>query len=534
MKTRSRNSFTRLWHPFLRQVEAAETADAHQFTLYGGYRGPGKSYWLRWYLLRHLLDLAKTDVRGARVGLFCETYPTLTDRQIGPIEREFPAEIGQLRKSQEFGLGFHLHPRHGGGVLLLRNLDDTSKYKSAEFAAMGVDQLEQNTKETFDLLRGSLRWPGVKQPRFVATANPGGIGHLWVKRLWVDRQFPPELQPLADQFAFVEARPEDNPYLDAAYWHMLETLPDGLRQAWRYGNWDIFEGQAFPEWRRDVHVIEPFEIPKDWRRFRALDYGYAAPSCVGWFAVDCTDPRKLYLYRELYVKGLGPAELARVILEAERPVGRTLVRPDNWQTDDVEVGGLKSALRERVDYTVADPSIFRRNEQTDDVEVGGLKSALRERVDYTVADPSIFRRNEQSHVSNADVMSVNGAPCIEGHNHRISGWRMVHEYLKVYQEPAGGEMVDTALLKVFRTCPNVIRTLPAVVCDLTRPEDVDSRSEDHAADMVRYAVMSRPPLDLAWQPRPPEPKPYRRGIWKLLEEGEKLRRWHEYGEPYWD
>jgi len=490
--------FDTYWNPFPRQIEAVQVADDHQFTLYGGYRGPGKSYWLRWYLLQELVRLARAGVAGARVGLFCETYPTLTDRQIGPIEREFPAELGELRKSQEYGLGFHLHARHGGGVLLLRNLDDTSKYKSAEFAAMGVDQLEQNTKETFDLLRGSLRWPGVKQPRFVATANPGGIGHLWVKQLWVDHQFPPELQPLADQFAFVEARPEDNPYLDAAYWHMLETLPEGLRQAWRYGNWDIFEGQAFSEWRRDTHVIEPFEIPPDWRRFRALDYGYAAPSCVGWFAVDGTDPRKLYLYRELYVKGLGPAELAHVILEAERPVGRTLVRPDNWQTDDLEVGGLKSALRERVDYTVA--------------------------------DPSIFRRNEQSHVSNADVMSVNGAPCIEGHNHRISGWRMLHQYLKVFQEPVGGELLDTAFLKVFRTCPNVIRTLPAVVCDLSRPEDIDPRSEDHAADMVRYAVMSRPALDLAWQPKPEEPKPYRRGIWKLLEDYEKRSRWWKYGE----
>ncbi len=424
---RSTVRFEDLWHPFARQVEATAGADAHQFTLYGGYRGPGKSYWLRWYLLRELLRLAKRGVYDAKVGLFCETYPTLTDRQVGPIQREFPEWLGKLRSSQDYGLGFHLHPQYGRGVLALRNLDDPGKYKSAEFAAIGVDQLEQNTKETFDLLRGSLRWPGVAKPRFVATANPGGIGHLWVRQLWLDRSFPTEMRALAEEFAFIEARPDDNPYLDRAYWEMLESLPEGLRQAWRYGNWDIFEGQAFSEWRRDVHVIEPFQIPREWVRFRALDYGYTAPSCVGWFAVDGADWRKLVLYRELYVKGLGPAELAKAILAEE---------------------GRES---------------HHKAHETHEGTEGG--DAVMARIAYTVADPSIFRVNEQSGTSNATVMAVNGVTCVPGANDRVSGWRMVHEYLRVFQEPVGGEMVNTSRLRVFRTCPNVIRTLPGMVYD---------------------------------------------------------------------
>ena len=409
--------------------------------------------------------------------MFCETYPTLTDRQVGPIQREFPEWMGKVRSSQDCGLGFHLHTKYGRGVLALRNLDDPGKYKSAEFAAIGVDQLEQNTKETFDLLRGSLRWPGVPKPRFVATANPGGIGHLWVKQLWLDRNFPLEMRALAPEFAFVEARPDDNPYLDRAYWEMLESLPEGLRQAWRYGNWDIFEGQAFSEWRRDVHVIEPFEIPREWVRFRALDYGYTAPSCVGWFAVDGSDWRKLVLYRELYVKGLGPAELAAAILATETR------RPED----------------------------------------GAPTTA--ERIQYTVADPSIFHVNEQSGSSNATVMAVNGVTCVPGDNGRISGWRMVHEYLRVRQEPVGGELVDTARLRVFRTCPNVIRTLPGMVYDTHRAEDLDSSGEDHAADMLRYAIMSRPPLELAWQPkREGAPAPSGRSIAAVREHARLLRR----------
>ena len=233
-----------------------------------------------------MLRFSRDGHRGVTVGLFCENYPTLKDRQVGKIANEFPTWMGRVKDTQDRGLGFHVLPRYGGGALLLRNLDEAGKYKSAEFAAIGVDQLEQNPVEAFNLLRGSLRWPGVARPPFLATANPGGIGHLWIKQYWRDREFPTELRPLANEFAFVEARPDDNPHLDASYWQMLETLPPALAQAWRFGNWDIFEGQVFDEWRRDVHVVEPFAIPADWPRFRALDYGYSAPSCVGWFAVD--------------------------------------------------------------------------------------------------------------------------------------------------------------------------------------------------------------------------------------------------------
>src|SRR6185437_6107054 len=123
---------------------------------------------------------------------------------------------------------FRLHRQFGGGVLALRNLDDPSKYQSAEFAAIGVDELTKHPKETFDFLRFRLRWPGVEHPKFLAATNPGGVGHPWVKDLWINRRFPDELKPLSNQFAFVHAKATDNPHLTQSYWDSLRTLPPDM------------------------------------------------------------------------------------------------------------------------------------------------------------------------------------------------------------------------------------------------------------------------------------------------------------------
>lgn len=256
-----------------KQLEATEKSDLYQYFLYGGTRGPGKSYWLRWHMLRMLMRLAGQGVRNATVGLFCEDYPSLTERQTNKIAMEFPEWLGRLRDTKAKGFGFHLSPTYGGGFLALRNLDDPSKYQSAEFAGMGIDEITKNPEKTFDILRGSLRWRGVKKPRFVAATNPGGIGHSWVKRLWIDRDFPERYQKLKDEFYFLAALPDDNKYLDESYWDMLESLPDGLKAAWRYGEWDVFEGQFFSEFRRDKHLVDGYKINPAFTTIGGLDYG---------------------------------------------------------------------------------------------------------------------------------------------------------------------------------------------------------------------------------------------------------------------
>jgi hypothetical protein len=231
-----------------KQVEATRQADAHKYTLFGGSRGPGKSHWLRWYALRRLLKWAAEGRYGVKVGLFCEDYPSLQDRQISKISK-WPVWLGELKRSKEHGLGFHLHARYGGGVLLLRNLKDGQRYQSAEFAGIAIDELTKNPLKAFDDLRGSLRWPGIDDTFFVAATNPNGKYFKWVRRAWVERDFTgpiAHLAKIADQFSYVKALPEDNPYLNDDYWTMLNSLPRRLREAWRDGSWYVaVEGLVF-------------------------------------------------------------------------------------------------------------------------------------------------------------------------------------------------------------------------------------------------------------------------------------------------
>ena len=259
---------------------ATKVADAHRFTLFGGARGPGKSFWLRWYLLRMLLRYAAHGIIRPTVGLFCEDYPSLTDRQISKIAVEFPQFLGGLRETKAQGFGFYLNPEYGGGLLALRNLDDPSKYQSSEFAGIGIDELTKNSFDTFTKLRGSLRFPGVDRTQFVAATNPGDIGHAWVKSIWVDGKFPVELRELEKEFAFVPALPDDNPFLSKTYWTDLETLPERLRRAWRFGEWDAFEGAFFTEFDRPSEMEDPFEIPSSWTLMLGVDPGYSS-ACAG-------------------------------------------------------------------------------------------------------------------------------------------------------------------------------------------------------------------------------------------------------------
>lgn len=254
-----------------KQWQATGVADTHKYTLFGGSRGPGKSYWLRWYLIRFLLCCAARGLRGVRVMLGCENYPALDDRHLSKIQIEFPSWLGRLVTGR--APEFRLHAQYGGGVLALRNLDDPSKYQSAEFAAIGIDELTKNPERTFHILRGSLRWPGIDDVRFVAATNPEAN---WVREYWIEGELPEELADAKDDFAFVPALPEDNPHLPQSYWQMLDTLPGALRAAWRYGDWyAAVEGLVYANFApdnvtlREPDGVRPCEI--------AIDDGYIDP-----------------------------------------------------------------------------------------------------------------------------------------------------------------------------------------------------------------------------------------------------------------
>ena len=422
-----------------KQVAASRAAAAHKFTLYGGARGPGKSYWLRWYLLRRILKRAARGITGVVAGLFCEDYPTLKDRQIGKIEAEFPNWLGELKDSLAHGLGFHLRPEYGGGVLALRNLDKPEKYQSAEFADIGVDELTKNDVTVFNALRGSLRWPGLPDSdcKFVAGSNPGGIGHLWVRDYWgvdKDQALPAEMQTLADQFTFVRALPDDNPHLDAAYWNMLNTLTPDLARAWRWGDWNVFVGQVL-DLRRGRHFIDPIELPLAWPRWRAVDWGSVAPFVCGW-ACRNPDIGRVYVYRALHETGLTDRQQARLIVANSPP-------------------------SEKVRITYGDPSMWTR------------------------------KTHEDKTFSTADEYRAEGVPLVEADNDRMTGLRKIKTLLADLPDGLPG-------LQIFNTCTDLVRTLPALTHDPVHVEDVDTDGDDHDYDMLRYLLTNvRPP-----SPRP--------------------------------
>lgn len=426
----------------------------YKYFLYGGAMGGGKSYWLRWKLVKFLVKWAKDGHTGVEVGLFCEDYPALKDRQISKIAKEFPSWLGTFHADhKEHGKCYILSPDYGAGIIKFRNLDDPSKYQSAEFAAIAVDELTKNVYETFEDLRNRLRWTGIDDVHFIAGTNPGGIGHAWVKQYFLDRDFPEE-ESEAKEFGYVQALAQDNPHLSETYIAQLESLSPEKRRAFLEGDWDIFKGQYFTEWRKDIHVCEPFEIPTDWKLVLWGDYGYSKPSAVYWVAVS--PEGKLYMYRELYSVGFTYKALTEEIIE---------MTPENELF--------------RLHYAVFDPAIWQKKGENDQGISGAerMKSRWRELM------------KERNRTRPIDLPPLPQELTLKrGNNERVLGWNMLREYLKPYVE----EDIVTAKLQVFPQCKDYIRTLPALVYDKNKVEDVDTDGEDHGPDASRYGVMDRP------------------------------------------
>lgn len=415
--------------PTPRQREFLRTMLSNVYTLYGGAAGGGKSYILRWSLVYLLIRwFGRTKIRGIRVGLFCEDYPSLQDRQLSKVRMEFPEWIGVYKESTH---ELTLSPELGEGVLCFRNLDKPSKYLSSEFAAIAIDELTLNDQTMFDFLRMRLRWPGIEDTKFIAGTNPGGKGHGWVKNLFVDSNLPAELQPYRDKIAFVRAKVTDNPHLPQSYIDNLNTLPEALRKAYLDGSWDVFAGQVFTEWSVDKHVVTPFALPDNWTRIRAMDWGFTKPYCVLWGAVD--NDGTIWIYRELYGCKPGMADV-----------------------------GTQETAQE-----VADKVKF--------LEQG-------EAIVYGVADPACWAHTGHGGFSIAEHFGNSNVYWRKADNDRIAGKNEVHTRLR-----DGKIKFFNTCRGVIRTLPTLVYDDKA-----TKLEDVDTTQEDHPYDTLRYLLMSRP------------------------------------------
>lgn len=367
------NLFRDVIRPTPKQKEFLRAVKQNIYTLYGGAAGGGKSYILRWGLIWLLIDwFIRTGIKGIRVGLFCEDYPSLDDRQISKIKMEFPEWLGSYKESNH---EFTLNNELGGGVICFRNLDNPSKYLSSEFAAIAIDELTLNSRDVFDFLRMRLRWTGINDTKLIAATNPGGKGHMWVKDLFIDRNFTKEMQPFADKIAYIQARASDNPHLSQNYIDALSTLPEKLRKAYLEGDWNIFEGQVFTEFRTDKHVIEPFEIPHHWQRYRSMDWGYTKPYAVYSYAVDYDDV--LYIIGEYY--GCKPGMPDTGTQETAREVAQKIEHLKDYQG---------------------------------------------------VADPAIWQRTGHDGPTIAEIFATEGVYWTRADNDRLAGLMQVHQRLK--------------------------------------------------------------------------------------------------------
>lgn len=290
-----------------------------RFVGYGGARGGGKSWAVRTKAI--LLCLFNP---GIKILILRKTYPELEANHISILRRQLMgiAKYNDSKKTLTFP---------SGSVISFGYCDnerDVDRYQGHEYDVIFIDEATHFTETQFEAFKACNRGANDLPKRIYLTCNPGGVGHEWVKRLFIDRRYRENER--AEDYAFIKATVYDNEVLlknDPEYLSVLESLQGDRRRAWLEGDWDLVAGQFFPEFRRDVHVCDPFEIPKSWRRYCAFDYGLDMFACL-WAAMD--ESGKCYIYREIHESDLIISEAAKRILAVKDDVYAVLAPSDLW------------------------------------------------------------------------------------------------------------------------------------------------------------------------------------------------------------
>jgi hypothetical protein len=437
-------------------------AASEREVLYGGAAGGGKSYAMLADPLRYMQH---PQFSGLLLRHTTEELRELIWKSQEMYPKIYPGIKWSERKMQWVA--------PSGARLWFSYLDrdeDVLRYQGLAFSWVGFDELTQwPTPFPWNYMRSRLRSTAPDLPIYMrATTNPGGPGHAWVKKMFVDPAPPgkafwatdietseiltypkghsKEGQPLFKR-RFIPAMLTDNPYLaeQGDYETMLLSLPEHQRKQLLEGNWDVAEGAAFPEFNRKEHVIEPFDIPRNWVKFRACDYGYGSYSAVLWFAVSPSE--QVIVYRELYVSKVLAKDLARMILELEAGDGQ---------------------------------------------------------IRYGVLDSSCWHKRGDTGPSLAEQMIMEGCrwrPADRSAGSRVAGKNEIHRRLQV------DDFTDEPRLVIFSSCTNLISQLPTLPLDKANPEDIDTRINfDHLYDALRYGIMSRPRFGI-WDYDPANSRP---------------------------
>jgi len=397
-------------------------------------------------------------------GIICmivrKTYPELQANHVKPLKKML--RCGTKNAIAKYNTQDKEMRFNNGSQILFRYCDtekDVDRYQGTEVDVLFLDEATQLSEEQITKINACVRGVNEYPHRTYYTCNPGGKGHGYIKRLFIDKVY--KKGEYAEDYSFIQSLVTDNKALmekDPDYLKRLEALPPKLRKAWLEGRWDVFEGAYFEEFRatpdpqkcheagiteeqamdehRWTHVIKPFKPPLDWKIYRSYDWGYGKPFSCGWWAVDYDGCA--YRILELY--------------------------------------GCTGTANEGVRWS--------NKEQFDKIaEIEREHPYLKGRRIQGVADPSIW---DGSHGISAAVEAEKHSLWFEpGVNDRIPGWMQVRERLKFDEN-------GYAMMYFFENCEAIIRTMPLMMYDEHKPEDLDSELEDHACDEVRYFCMMRP------------------------------------------
>ena len=363
---------------------------------------------------------------GIRILIVRKEYPELEQTMILPMRKMIPQEVAAYNGSMHmffFANGSTIKFGHYGS-------GDDVEYQGQEYDWIFMDEATQFTESQFRTLGACLRGSTKIPRRMYLTCNPGGVGHLWVKRLFITRQYRDGEKE--KDYTFIHATVDDNPQLLEAspeYVQMLDLLPDDVRAAWRYGDWDALAGTFFPEFRQETHVIKPFwKIPAEWKKYRVFDYGLDMFACL-WIAVDFEG--RCYVYRELQQPDTIVSDAAKLMISLTPP---------------------------------------------------------EEHIEFTIAPPDMWNRQKDTGRSMAELFMENGVGIVRASNNRIQGWMAVKEMLKPMKSES-----DRSGLLVTEDCKGLITNLPAIQHDEKNPSDCAKEPHDitHICDALRYFCVTR-------------------------------------------
>lgn len=399
--------------------------EATQFeVLYGGAAGGGKSH-------GQLMDAILYALRyeGSNQLIFRRTFPDLEKSLIRKSREMIPEGVAQYNSST------HTWKFINGSVIdfgYLASDGDVYQYQSAEYDVIRFDELTHFTEFQYTYMISRVRG-GKPYPRSVkSSTNPGGVGHAWVKKRFIDPA-PPMTEFIGDKAAgttaiFIPSLAIENTFLmrgDPTYVQRLKALPETEMKALLYGEWDLFEGQFFDEFDKSVHVIKPFPIPSEWRRYRVFDYGLDRLACL-WVAIDST--RDVYVYREYCESNLT----------------------------------ISTATEKILAHTAEDEEIYE-----------------------TLAPPDLWSRSQESGRSREQIFYENGLLLTKSSNDREAGCLALKELLKLDAD-------GNAHIHIFETCRELITCLPALVYDEKNPNVYATEPHEytHVVDACRYYAVS--------------------------------------------